>query len=192
MVAGAVVALVLVLLGGSAVTWWLAHDPGESRLAELPRVTDDKAGISYALPEGWEHSEGEELISAFSSMINAGRLEKGVDEEVRASVLAGPTGGIPESDLRRETEQAATSNTVYFFPDGSSSLQDSHPTTISDRPAHTVVLRFEDGNGQTGHLRMTVVSVDDQRSAFLLGIALSDGPAARERVDGVLASAKLI
>lgn len=185
-------ALVLVLAGGAAVTGWLSRDAGGSALDGRPRITDDKAGLSYALPEGWEHADGEDLIPAFSSVISDAERETAGDDEDGATVLTGSAGAIPQSDLKRETERAARANAAFFFPNGSSTPQNSQPTTVSDRPAHTVVLRVEDGKGGIGHLRITIVSVDDERSAFLLGIALPAESSARERVDEVLESAELI
>src|SRR4051812_39770696 len=47
----AVVVSVLVLVGGAVTAWWLTRDGDGSSPADRPRVTDDAAGISYAIPE---------------------------------------------------------------------------------------------------------------------------------------------
>ncbi|PNE34553.1 hypothetical protein AF335_08315 [Streptomyces eurocidicus] len=180
--AGSVAALVLAVGGGGA--WWLTRGDGDP-LAGRPRVSDDAAGLSYAIPEGWEHSDRDKLIGAFTSSVGT----SGDDREGGSTVLAGRAGAIPEEALKPRAERAARSNAVFFAPDGRSVQEESRATEVSGRPAHTVVLRLDDGKGGVGHLRMTVVKVDDSRSAFLLGIAQPAGPGERRTVDAVLESA---
>ncbi|WP_159395185.1 hypothetical protein [Streptomyces albireticuli] len=184
LVAGTVAVLVLALCGGAA--WWLTRSDGDP-LAGRPRVTDSAAGLSYAIPEGWKDSGREKLIGAFTSSVGPERAER----EGGSTVLAGRAGPVPEEALKPQAERAARSNAVFFSPDGRSTLEESRATKVSGRPAHTVVLRLEDGEGGTGHLRMTLVQVDAGRSAFLLGIALPAGPDERHEVDAVLESASV-
>ncbi|MGW1073352.1 hypothetical protein [Streptomyces sp. NPDC002537] len=185
-VAGVVAALLLVLTGGSAAAWWLLRDTDDSPLAGRPRVTDEKAGISYAIPEGWRQPESKGLIDAFTSTINKPRAG---DEG--AAVLAGRSGPVPESDLKRQAERAARSNAEFFYPDGSSELAESRATTVSHRPAHTVALRVSDGKGGTAHLRLTLIAARDSSSAFLIGLGQHAAPAGDKEVDMVLRSASL-
>ncbi|WP_218776474.1 hypothetical protein, partial [Streptomyces alboverticillatus] len=158
-----------------------------------PRVTDEAAGISYAIPEGWKHDEGKELINAFTSSITGKRTEggsRGAGQDKGGSVvLAGRSRGVPEADLQRQVERAARSNAEFFYPDGSSTREESRPTAVSGRPAHTVVLKVNDGKGGEAHLRMTLIAVDTSRSAFLLGLTQPAGPSANKLVDAVLESA---
>ncbi|MEU5421592.1 hypothetical protein [Streptomyces sp. NPDC020667] len=185
-VAAVVAALVLLLAGGSAAAWWLTRSEDTSPFAGRPRVTDDAAGISYAIPKGWDTSR-KRLIDAFTSSIGAQRAE-GAGGGV---VLAGKAGDVPEQGLRRTTERAARSNAEFFYPDGSSTLEETRPTTVSGRPAHTVALKVNDGKGATVHLRMTVIAAHAGRGAFLLGITQSADPAARQEIDAVLESASV-
>ncbi|RLU79967.1 hypothetical protein CTZ27_36080 [Streptomyces griseocarneus] len=184
MVAGVVAALVFVLAVGSTAAWWLLRDDDSSPLAGRPRVADEQAGISYAVPEGWERSDGK-LIDAFTSSVDT----KHGTGDGGSTVLAGRSDAIPESDLRRQVERAAKSNAVFFYPDGSSQPEESRPTTVSHRPAHTVVLRVNDGHGGTARLRMTLIAASDHASAFLLGIDQPAGPAEDKAVDAVMESA---
>lgn len=85
----------------------------------------------------------------------------------------------------------AASNAEFFNPYGNSTMGDSRPTKVSGRPAHTVVLKFKDDEGGTGHLRLTLIAVDGTRSAFLIGLAVRVGDAGRKRVDAVLESASI-
>ncbi|WFB08818.1 hypothetical protein LRS74_18540 [Streptomyces sp. LX-29] len=196
-VVGVIAAVLLVVAGGTAGAWWLTRAEDDSALAGRPRVTDRAAGISYAIPEGWKEQSGKDLIDAFTSAVGvkdpAGAEGEpgGTDDGIGGStVLAGRAGAIPESALERQTRMAARSNAEFFCPDGRSTLEESRATTVSDRPAHTVALRVDDGEGHQLHLRMTLVSVDDHRSAFLLGLS-GDAPERRERVDAVVESASV-
>lgn len=182
-----VLVVALVLVGGGVAGWWLMRDGDDAPLADRPRVTDDRAGLSYAIPGGWEESKKGDLIDAFSSSIGT----KGESAEDGGVVLAGQAGALAKSELKPEAERAARSNAQYFFPDGSSQVSESRATTVQDRPAHSVVLTVKDGEGGTSHLRLTLVSVTDERSGFLLGVAQPDGADTREEVDSVLESASL-
>ncbi|MCC3769335.1 hypothetical protein K6I34_001481, partial [Streptomyces sp. UNOC14_S4] len=186
-VAGVVAALVLVLAVTSATAWWLLRDgagDNASPLAGRPRVTDGRAGISYAIPEGWERSD-RKLIDAFTSSINT---KRGTGD-TGSMVLAGRSDPVPQADLQRQVERAARSNAVFFYPDGSSRLAESRPTTVSHRPAHTVVMQVNDGRGGSARLRMTLIAASDHASAFLLGIDQPTGPAEDKEVDAVMESA---
>lgn len=182
----AVVVSVLVLVGGAATAWWLTRDEDGSPLAGRPRVTDDAAGISYAIPEGWQRNKKGDLVDAFTSSITMARTG---GEEGGSVVLAGRGGAVPKSELKERTEGVARSNAEYFYPDGRSTLEESKATTVSDRPAYTVALKVSGGEGGTGHLRLTLIAGQDSRSAFLLGIAQPTGPDEQQEVDAVLESA---
>ncbi|MEV8532879.1 hypothetical protein [Streptomyces sp. NPDC051211] len=182
-----VCALALVLALLAAAGWWLLGDRDDAPLAGRPRVTDAAAGISYGIPEGWKQPEEQgKLINAFTSTI--GKTDK--DTKTGATVLAGRAGTIPEAELKQRAERSARSNATFFFPDGRSTIDESHPTTVSGRPAHTVTLKIDDGDGGTAHLRLTVMTLSDARSAFLLGVTQPNGPAEREEIATILASAK--
>ncbi|MEV6674257.1 hypothetical protein [Streptomyces sp. NPDC051162] len=185
-VAAVVAALIFLLAGGSATAWWLTRSDDGSPLAGRPRVTDGAAGISYAIPEGWD-TGGKHLIDAFTSSIG----KKHAEGTGGGAVLAGKAGDVPEQGLKRAAEQAARSNAEFFYPDGSSTLEETRPTTVSGRPAHTVALKVNDGKGAIGHLRMTVIAAHEGRGAFLLGITQPADPAARQEVDAVLESASV-
>lgn len=189
----AVAASALVLVVGGATAWWLTQDDdgSGSPLAGRPRVTDDAAGISYAIPEGWERNEEGDLVDAFTSSVTVKRANGEYGEEGAGVVLAGRGGGVPTSALKQRTETVARSNAEYFYPDGSSTLEESRAITVSDRPAHTVALKVRDSEGGPVHLRLTLIATEDSRSAFLLGIAQPDGPAERQEVDEVLESASV-
>ncbi|MFI6055074.1 hypothetical protein ACIBCO_33925 [Streptomyces violascens] len=181
---GAIGALVLVFLAGAAV-WWLTGDDDSSPLAGRPRVTDTAASLSYAVPEGWESNDGKDLIQAFTSSITT----KGPDGHGGAAVLAGRGGPVDESTLRQRTETAARSNAEFFYPDGKSTVEESRATTVSGRPAYTVLLSTRDENGTAGRLRLTIVTRSGDQSAFLLGVTESPESSASREVDAVLASA---
>ncbi|GGY01591.1 hypothetical protein [Streptomyces hiroshimensis] len=196
LVAGAVAALVLLLAAAAAGGWWLTRDEDSSPFAGRPRVTDGAAGLSYAIPEGWKHEEQQKLIGAFTSSVT--KTDTG--GEGGSTVLSGRAGAVPQPALQRQAERAARSNAEFFYPDGSSEIEESRPTTVDGRPAHTVALRVSDGkhgtgspegSGGAGHLRLTLVAVDDSRSAFLLGIAQPGGPVEAGEVDKVMESASL-
>ncbi|MFF7023150.1 hypothetical protein ACFY97_19365 [Streptomyces klenkii] len=187
-VGGVAAALVLLLVAGVAAGWWLTRDEDTAPYAGRPRVTDGAAGLSYAIPEGWG-SDGKKLIDAFTS--SAGKRNAGGGG---STVFAGRAGTVPQPALQRQTERAARSNAEFFYPDGSSELEESRPTTVDGRPAHTVALRVsadKQGASIPGHLRLTIVSVDDSRSAFLLGVAQPGGPEENREVDRVMESASL-
>ncbi|WJV48428.1 hypothetical protein [Streptomyces flavofungini] len=202
-----VVAVVLAVLAAGLGTWWWTRDGDEAPLAGRPRVTDARAGLSYGIPEGWERNDKRgDLIGAFTSSIaSKGKglgdsAEEGNEEEGGGLALAGRSGAVPASSLKTETERAARSNAEFFYPDGSSEVKESEATTVDGRPAHTVALAVRDGEGGTAHLRLTLVSVDGGRSAFLLGVATpgtgvgpyaDKGPVDEAAVDDVLASAAL-
>ncbi|KAK1183999.1 hypothetical protein B7755_041390 [Streptomyces sp. NBS 14/10] len=185
----AVVVSVLVLVGGGVTAWWLTRDEDSSSLADRPRVKDDKAGISYAIPEGWQPNKKGDLVDAFTSSITM--KSTGDEEEGGSVVLAGRAGTVPKSQLKEQTEDAARSNAEYFYPDGRSSIEESRATTVSDRPAYTVALKVSDGEGGTGHLRLTLMTARDGGSSYLLGIAQPTGPQEQQEVDAVLESASL-
>ncbi|MFC5149973.1 hypothetical protein [Streptomyces aureoversilis] len=212
LVTGAVAALVLLLVAGVAAGWWLTREEDSSPFAGRPRVTDGAAGLSYAIPEGWEHEEGKKLIGAFTSSVtkeHAGTgtgtgsgtgSGTGASSEGGSTVLAGRAAAVPQAALQQQAERAARSNAVFFYPEGSSEVAESRPTTAGGRPAHTVALRVSEGKrgsavpegaGGTGHLRLTLIAVDDSRSAFLLGIAQPGGPVEAREVDQVMESASL-
>ncbi|MFH9067869.1 hypothetical protein [Streptomyces alboflavus] len=202
-----VIVVVLAVLAAGLGTWWWTRDGDEGPLAGRPRVTDARAGMSYGIPEGWERNDKKgDLIGAFTSSIAskgkglADSAEEGNEEEGGGVALAGRSGAVPESSLQHETERAARSNAEFFYPDGSSELKESEAVTVDGRPAHTVALAVRDGEGGTAHLRLTLVSVDDTRSAFLLGLATpgtgvgpyaDKGPVDEKVVDEVVASVRL-
>ncbi|MEV4927512.1 hypothetical protein [Streptomyces roseoverticillatus] len=190
MVAGAAAALALLLVAGGAAGWWLTRDEDTAPFAGRPRVTDTAAGLSYAIPEGWEHEGQKELIGAFTSSVT----RKRTGGEGGGTVLAGRAGAVPQPALQRQAERAARSNAEFFYPDGSSEPEESRPTTVDGRPAHTVALKVSDGKqgtGTPGHLRLTLIAVDDSRSAFLLGVAQPGGPEESREVDKVMESVAL-
>ncbi|MBH5338372.1 hypothetical protein IHE55_27705 [Streptomyces pactum] len=110
------------------------------------------------------------------------------------SVVAGRAGGIPEHRLKSMAVSAAHSNAEFFCPDGRATLRESRATTVTGRPAHTVALKVSHRDCGTLHLRLTLASVDDDRSAFLIGLATwaERDVAGREMVDAVLADASLL
>ncbi|MEU2223435.1 hypothetical protein [Streptomyces sp. NPDC018347] len=183
--AAGLLALLLVAAGTAAAVRW-DHGGDDDPLAGRPRVTDGRAGLSYGVPEGWRHDTAEDgqLIGAFSSRISevtAGSAETG------GTVLAGRAGQtVPRAGLGRATESAARSNAEFFFPDRPATLAESHATVLDGRPAHTAVLRIDGADGPA-RLRMTVVTVDGERTSFLLGITTGTaGPAAAGAVEAVL------
>ncbi|MFG2142829.1 hypothetical protein ACGFRG_01345 [Streptomyces sp. NPDC048696] len=183
---GAVAALALI---AGAAAWCFTRVGDEGPLAGRPRVTDEAAGLSYAVPEGWKRNDGKHLIQAFTSSVTA-------KSDV---VLAGRGPAVEESSLKARTELYARSNTEFFYPDGQATVEESRATMVSGRPAHTVTLRVADSTGRPGRLRMTLIAESDSRSGFLLGITLgaasssgaTDGTDDGRTVDAVLESAEV-
>ncbi|CAL9550189.1 hypothetical protein SUDANB105_04403 [Streptomyces sp. enrichment culture] len=180
-------ALVLALAAGGLALWRAAHDGEDGPLAGRPRVKDTAAGLSYALPEGWKRSDGD-LIDSFTSSIT----HEHTGGEGGSVVLAGRGGAVPDDGLKMYTERWARSNAEFFYPDGGSTVTRSEPTTTDGRPAHTVALRVADEEGSTGHLRLTVIAVDDTRTAFLLTVVQPATAPEDETADAVLESAAVL
>ncbi|MBL1082539.1 hypothetical protein JK359_11190 [Streptomyces actinomycinicus] len=182
------VALLVVVAAAVAVRWTRDGDSGP--LAGRPRVTDARAGLSYGIPDGWKHdaAKDKDLIGAFSSQISS--VQAGATADTGATVLAGRAGQVvPRADLGRTTEAVARSNAEFFFPDRPAALEDSHDTVVDGRPAHTAVLRIKSDEG-TARLQLTVVTVDGERTSFLLGLTTGAvDPAVTEDVEAVLAGA---
>uniref|UniRef100_A0AAU2VF82 Secreted protein n=1 Tax=Streptomyces sp. NBC_00003 TaxID=2903608 RepID=A0AAU2VF82_9ACTN len=185
-IAGGAGVLILVVLAVAA-QWWLTRDDDSSPLAGRPRVTDAAAGLSYAVPEGWKRNDDKDLIKAFTSSI----ATKGPDDHGGAVVLAGRGRPVEESVLQHRTEAAARSNAEFFYPDGRSTVEESRATTVSGRPAYTVVLSVRDDTGRAGRMRLTIVVQSSDQSGFLLGITQSPEPTDSREVDAVLASARV-
>lgn len=167
------VALILVAACAVAAAWWSKGGENDP-LADRPRVTDTRAGLSYAVPEGWKHdaAKDKDLIDAFSSTMSR---TSGAASSGGGTVLAGRAGqAVPRADLRRAAESAARSNAEFFFPDRPATLEDSHATEVDGRPAHTAVLRIRNGDDGTARLEMTLVTVDGTRTAFLLGVTTDE------------------
>ncbi len=167
------VALVLVAACAVAALWWSRGGKNDP-LAGRPRVTDTRAGLTYAVPEGWKHdaAKDKDLIDAFSSTMSR---TSGAASSGGGTVLAGRAGqAVPRAELRRAAESAARSNAEFFYPDRPVTLQESHPTEVDGRPAHTAVLRIRNGQDGTARLEMTLVTVDGARTAFLLGVATDE------------------
>ncbi|MBZ4318370.1 hypothetical protein [Streptomyces huiliensis] len=187
LVAGAV-ALAVLAGGGTAGAWWLMWGGGDgSPLAGRPRVADGAAGLNYAVPKGWEQDRKQKLIDAFTTAI--GRKKQ--DDRHMAVVFTGRSGAIPEDRLRMWAERSARSNAEFFYPDRSVALLESRPTSVDGHPAHTVALRVDAEKDGPARLRMTLLQVDDARSAFLLGIDQPAGGPVQEEVDQVLESTKV-
>ncbi|WP_282798118.1 hypothetical protein [Streptomyces sp. CC224B] len=190
---GAVVAAVIaaVVAAGLGTWWWTRGDDGA--LAGRPRVTDTEAGLSYGIPEGWKHDGKKKLIDAFTTGMTKKSREdaygKGTDG---GFVAAGKAGRVPEAALARQTERAARSNAVFFYPEGSSELKESKATTVDGHTAHTVALAVKDGEGGTAHLRLTLIIADRNRTAFLLGLGMPGTGPEREEVDTVLSTATVL
>ncbi|MFF8731879.1 hypothetical protein ACF073_36195 [Streptomyces sp. NPDC015171] len=187
--AAGVVAVLLVVVGAAAAVRWTRGGDTDP-LAGRPRVTDDRAGLSYAVPEGWKHDAAKDkgLIGAFSSQIS--KVAPAGAEEAGATVLAGPAGRtVPRADLGRMTESAARSNAEFFFPGRAATLEESHDTVLDGRPAHTAVLNVEGDEG-SARLAMTVVTVPGERTSFLLGLSTGTvDPAVAADIEAVLADA---
>jgi hypothetical protein len=188
--------MVLLLAGGGFAVWRMVYGDDGGPLAGRPRVTDSTAGISYAIPEGWKQRKGK-LISAFTSTIG----QENSDDESSGAVVAGRGERMSEDELGAYTERWARSNAEFFFPNSTTSKEESRALTVDGRPAHTVVLNVTDSDGGPGRLRMTILSVGDGRVAFLIGITTRpegtpDGTAVQktgqETVDAVLRSASVI
>ncbi|MEU0397986.1 hypothetical protein ABZ208_35575 [Streptomyces sp. NPDC006208] len=183
--------LTLLLTGSAATAWWLGRDDDGSPLTGRPRVNDTRAGLTYAIPEGWEHDEAKDkdLISGFTSQITSRTKQ---DSETGKTVLAGRARQvIPPSDLQRQAEAAARSNAEFFFPDQAATLEKSRPATVSSHPAHTVTLNVKEEKGGTARLTMTLITVDDNRTSFLLGITTdTPGTNAGHDIEAVMESTK--
>lgn len=163
-----------------------AHDARP--LKGRPRVSDAVAGISYGIPEGWTAGDEEGLIPGFTSSVT-----RRMDAEGGSIVLAGKGEAVTRDQLRARAESAARSNAEFFYPDGTSRVEQSRAVEVGGRPAHTVVLRTTDKEtGGEGHLRLTLVSVDDSRSAFLLGVVHPAGTEEAREADAVVESAGLL
>ncbi|MFF4574550.1 hypothetical protein [Streptomyces sp. NPDC001410] len=167
------VALILVAACAVAAVWWSKGEENDP-LAGRPRVTDTRAGLSYAVPEGWKHdaAKDKDLIDAFSSTMSR---TSGAASSGGGTVLAGRAGQtVPRAELRRAAESAARSNAEFFYPDRPATLEESHATEVDSRPAHTAVLRIRNGDDGTARLEMTLVTVDDERTAFLLAVTTDE------------------
>ncbi|MFE0252006.1 hypothetical protein [Streptomyces sp. NPDC059010] len=192
-VVAVVTVVVLLLAGGGFAVWRLVYGDDGGPLAGRPRVSDSASGISYAIPEGWKQGKGK-LIGAFTSTIAQKQADnEGADDSSGSTVLAGRGEGVAEGQLGAYTERWARSNAEFFLPYRRMSKGESRALTVDGRPAHTVVVNVADSDTGPGRLRMTVVSVDDSRVAFLIGITTgSDGNAEQntgpETVDAVLRS----
>ena len=183
-----VVAVVLLLAGAGFAAWRATARDGGGPLDGRPRVSDAAAGISYGIPEGWKAGDEEDLIDAFTSTVS-----RRMDEDGGCFVLAGRGGAVPQDRLEARAEAAARSNAEFFYPEGGSRIEESRAVEVDGRPAHTVALKVTDGEGgAAGHVRLTLVSVDDSRSAFLLGVAQPGGTQEEREVDAVLESAALL
>ncbi|RCG14355.1 hypothetical protein DTL70_31080 [Streptomyces diacarni] len=184
------VAVVLTLACGGGTVWWLLRGRDDAPLADRPRVSDDRAGVSYALPPGWELDRREEAgpRGAFSSRIT--RTTTG--GRSGGTVLTGRSGQVvPDADLGTYTEAAARSNAERFFPRRPAELGGSRATEVSGHPGHTVALRLPARGGRpAGHLLMTVFTVDSDRTSFVLGIARGGSRADVHDVEDVLAGAR--
>ncbi|WP_328405071.1 hypothetical protein OHS70_37380 [Streptomyces sp. NBC_00390] len=186
-----VVTLTLLLTAAAATAWRLSRDDDGSPLAGRPRVNDTRAGLTYAIPKGWEHDEAKDkdLISGFTSQITS-RTEQ--DSETGKTVLAGRAPQvIRPSGLQRQAESAARSNAEFFFPDQAATLEESRPATVSSHPAHTVTLNVKEEDGGTAQLMMTLITVDDNRTSFLLGVTTNTpGTNAGHDIEAVMESAR--
>ncbi|MER8030213.1 hypothetical protein ABTZ78_14775 [Streptomyces bauhiniae] len=152
---------VTVACGGAALSW-SGRDGGR------PRVNDTRAGVSYAVPDGWRHDPAadRELLGAFSSRIS--RASEATPAE-DATVLTGAAGRpVPSAELRRTAEGAARSNAAFFFPDAAPTLTESRSTELGGHPAHTVALDVPHDGG-TARVELTVVA--GNHPAFLLALA---------------------
>ncbi|WP_030813354.1 hypothetical protein [Streptomyces sp. NRRL F-2799] len=152
---------VTVACGGAALSW-------SGKDGDRPRVTDTRAGVSYALPEGWSHDPAadRELIGAFSSRSSRA---SGTTPAEDATVLTGAAGRpVPSAQLRRTAEGAARSNAAFFFPDAAPTLTESRRTELGGHPAHTVALDVPHDGG-TARVELTVVA--GNHPAFLLALA---------------------
>ncbi|MDT0449429.1 APA family fibronectin-binding glycoprotein [Streptomyces hesseae] len=190
--AAGLTALVVLLAGVGTLTWWLTRDGDDSPLAGRPRVNNTAAGLSYAIPAGWQHDAAKDsgLLSAFTSQIARKPGAGAEDDALGAAVMAGRSRQvIPASGLRQQTERAARSNAEFFFPDRPTTLEDSHPAKVGNQPAHAVTLKITDPKGSTAHLRMTVVTIDNHHTSFVMGV-YGDTPSATtdHEVDAVLHS----
>ncbi|HZF89435.1 hypothetical protein [Streptomyces sp.] len=181
-----IVTLVLALAGGGYAAWRTLHGEDEP-LAGRPRVDDTTAGLSYAVPEGWQRGDGD-LISSFTSSLT----HEHPGAEGGSVVLAGRGDAVPRSELGPSAERWARSNAVFFHPEGRSAVTESEATTVDGRPAHTVTLKVTDGENGTGRLRMTLIAVSDDRTAFLLSVVQPATEAEKRTADLVLRSAALL
>ncbi|WP_225834386.1 hypothetical protein [Streptomyces sp. NK08204] len=182
-------ALVVAAVCAVAATWWTRSD-GSGPLAGRPRVTDTRAGLSYAVPEGWKHDAAKDngLIGGFSSQISR---TSGADSSSGATVLAGRAGRtVARADLRRATEAAARSNAEFFFPDRPATLVTSQATEVDGRPAHTAVLEISTDGGDSARLEMTLLTVRGERTSFLLGVTTgASDPTVTQDIHEVVADA---
>ncbi|GHI01915.1 hypothetical protein AQI88_17240 [Streptomyces cellostaticus] len=185
-------ALCLVAACAAAAAWWTERK-GNDPLAGRPRVTDTRAGLSYAVPDGWQHDAAKDkhLVDAFSSQISK---TSGAPSSGGGTVLTGRAGQVvPRADLRRAAESAARSNAEFFFPDQRATVEESHAAELDGEPAYTVALRIRNGDDGTSRLEMTLVTVHGERTAFLLGLTTDEADAGiKADIHAVVAGAGVV
>ncbi len=145
-----------------------------------PSVTDNLAGVAFALPAGW--SQGMVApVTGFTSVAAHGDL---------ATVMARPAGRVDPADLRGELLQLSELYSRLLLHGDKVDVVDDRTVTVNGRQGYTRALRAEyrDVVNQPAFLRVTLLISPDGKSTVLLGLAHPDEPRSRAEIDAIMSA----
>jgi hypothetical protein len=150
------------------------------------RVTDDRAGLSYELPSGWEEKPRGDLIEFFTS---SSGLET---ENSNGAILGlGPVAGLfaeEAPDLGSMADSVSIGFAEFFVPfEGERDKVTDEAMRVGDRDAHRVGYRITPDIEPEAVVEAVVVDLEDG-PAFAVGVVSPSDDDLERQLSGALGS----
>jgi hypothetical protein len=144
-------------------------------------VRDPLAGVSYALPPGW-NAGVVAPVTGFTSVSARGDL---------ATVMARPGERVDPPNLRSAVIGLSDLYAQLLLHGDKVSVVDDRAVTVNGRPGHTRAVRAEyrDVVNEPAFMRVTLLTRLEGGSTVLLGLAHPDDPRARADIEAVMTGA---
>lgn len=144
-------------------------------------LRDPLAGVSYALPPGW-NAGVVAPVTGFTSVAARGDL---------ATIMARPGERVDPPNLRSAVVDLSDLYSQLLLHGDTVSVVDDQAVTVNGRPGHTRAVRAEyrDVVNEPAFMRVTVLTRPEGGTTVLLGLAHPDDPRARADIEAVMTGA---
>lgn len=158
--------------------------------SEGPRVVDERAGLSYVLPSGWQERPREDLLEFFTSVSS-----REISENNGALIALGQTEGLfaeDAPDLATMAEALAIDFAEFFVPfAGERDKTADESLEIGGNDAHRVRFLITPDEEQEAVVEAVVVQRGDDAS-FVLGVVSPRSTSLERQLGGAVESLVIV